>query len=134
MNGSEAVLREWFAAGDAGEVDSFDRYLHADVVIHAPMGLSGVGIDDERRVWREATSAMPDLRHEIQDVVVAGDTVAARAVVTGTLRGTFAGVTADGRSFRIDQAVFVRLRDGKAAEAWEIADTASLLRQLGAAP
>jgi len=31
-----------------------------------------------------------------------------------------------GRSFRIDQAVITHLRDGKVAEAWEIADIAAL--------
>ncbi len=134
MSDAESLLARWFAAGDAGQVDAFDRYLQPGVVVHAPMGLSTVGIEDEGEVWRAATSAMPDLRHEIQEVVVTGSTVAARSVVTGTLRGTFAGVTANGRRFQIDQAVFAHLRDGKAAEVWEIADTASLMRQLGAIP
>ncbi len=59
-------------------------------------------------------------------------TIAARVVVTGTHMGEFVGLAATGRKFAIDQATFAHVRDGKAAEIWEVADTASLLRQLGA--
>ena len=57
----------------------------------------------------------------------------ARVVVTGTLRSEFAGISAAGKSFEIDQVVFAHFRDGLIVEAWEIADTGSLLGQLGVA-
>jgi predicted ester cyclase len=82
-------------------------------------------------VWRDALAAMPDLRHDVQEVVVDGDVEMARVVVTGTLTSRFAGVEGTGRSFRIDQAVITHVRDGKVAEAWEIADIAALREQLG---
>ncbi|HEX2195853.1 MAG TPA: ester cyclase [Actinomycetota bacterium] len=129
-----SLLERWFAAGDAGDFDAFDEYLAPDVVVHAPMGLSTRGPDAEKEVWRDALAAMPDIRHEIHEVLVSGDTIAARAVVTGTLEGDFAGIAGNGRSFRVDQGLFARVRDGKIAEAWEIVDTASLLKQLGALP
>lgn len=127
----DSLLEKWFAAGDAGNLDSFDEFLHPDVVVHAPMGLSTKGPEAEKEVWREALAAMPDLCHAIQDVVREGSLIAARAVVTGTMSGEFAGVSAKGRSFEIDQGPFARVKDGKIVEAWEIVDTASLLRQLG---
>jgi predicted ester cyclase len=46
------------------------------------------------------------------------------------MAASFAGVEGSGRSFRIDQAVIVHLRDGKAIEAWEIADIAALRAQI----
>jgi predicted ester cyclase len=82
-------------------------------------------------VWKEALAAMPDLHHDVQEVVVDGDIEMARVVVTGTLATRFAGVEGTGRSFRIDQAVITHLRDGKIAEAWEIADIAVLREQVG---
>ncbi len=130
----DSLLERWFAAGDAGDLDAFDDLLHPDVVVHAPMGLSTTGPDAEKAVWRDALDAMPDIRHDIQDVISMGSMTAARAVVTGTLTGDFAGIQANGRSFRVDQALFARVRDGRIVEAWEIVDTASLLRQLGAIP
>jgi steroid delta-isomerase-like uncharacterized protein len=127
----DTVVERWLAAGDAGALDAFDQLLDPDVVVHAPLGLSTSGVDDERSVWRDALAAMPDLRHEVQEVVVEGDVEMARVVVTGTMAGTFGGVAGSGRSFRIDQAVIVHLRDGKVIEAGEIADIASLRAQVG---
>ena len=129
---SDSLLERWFAAGDAGDLDAFDDLLHSDVVVHAPMGLSTDGREAEKAVWKDALAAMPDIRHDIQEVIVSGSTIAARAVVTGTLERDFGGIIANGRSFTIDQAVFATVGDGKIVEAWEIVDTASLLRQLGA--
>lgn len=38
----EGLLPGLFAAGDACDLGSFDKYLHDDVVVHAPAGLSTV--------------------------------------------------------------------------------------------
>ena len=125
-----AVVSRWLAAGDAGDLDAFDDLLHPDAIIHAPLGLSTSSAAEEKAVWRDALAAMPDLRHDVQEVVVDGDVEMARVVVTGTLQASFAGVEGTGRTFRIDQAVITHLRDGKVAEAWEIADVAALKAQV----
>ena len=126
----ESVLERLLAAGDAGDVDSFATYLHHDVVVHAPMGLSTVGLGAEQESWRRAKNAVRDLRHQTLSVLQNGNLEAARCLVTGTLDGTYGGITAVAKPFKIDQAVFARLRDGKIEELWEIVDTASLLSQL----
>ena len=128
---TETIVFRWLAAGDTGDLDAFDDLLHADAVIHAPRGLSTTSAEEEKAVWRDALAAMPDLRHEVQEVVVDGDVEMARVIVTGTTTAPFAGLGAPGRSFRIDQAVIVHLREGKVAEAWEIADIPALETQVG---
>lgn len=125
----ETWLHRWFAAGDSGHVDAFDDLLHESVVVHAPMGLSTNGIEEEKRVWREAIAAMPDLKHEIQEIWQTSTGLAARVVVTGTLRGNFGGIDGTGERFQIDQATFVHLQDGRAREIWEVADTGALMKQ-----
>jgi len=125
----ETVVFRWLAAGDRGDVDAFDDLLHPDVMIHAPAGLSTDSAEAEKQVWREALSAMPDLRHEVQEVVVDGDVEMARVIVTGTMRAAFGGVGGSGRHFQIDQAVITHLHEGKIVEAWEIADLTSLHEQ-----
>ena len=126
----ETVVFRWLAAGDRGDLEAFDDLLHADAVIHAPAGLSTQSAEAEKQVWREARSAMPGLRHDVQEVVVDGDVEMARVIVTGTMSAEFGGVEGSGRSFRIDQAVITHLRDGKVVEAWEIADIAALRQQV----
>jgi len=127
----EGLVPRLFAAGDAGDLDSFDKYLHDDVVVHAPAGLSTVGLESERESWRKAKLAMPDLHHEFIDVLSRPGIIAARTVVTGTMHGSYGGVSAEGRSFKVDQAVFAHVQDGKIAELWEIVDMAGLREQLG---
>jgi predicted ester cyclase len=129
-NETESVLEQLFAAGDAGDIGNFSTYLHHDVVVHAPMELSTVGLAAEQESWRKAKSAVRDLHHQFLSVLQNGTLEAARCVVTGTLDGTYGGISATGKSFKVDQAVFARLRDGKIEELWEIVDTASLLGQL----
>ena len=125
----ETVVFQWLAAGDRGDLDAFDDLLHPGATIHAPAGLSTHSAEAEKQVWREALSAMPDLRHDVQEVVVDGDVEMARVIVTGTISAAF-GVAGSGRSFRIDQAVITHLREGKVVEAWEIADMAAVRQQV----
>jgi len=127
----QTIVFRWLAAGDAGNFDAFDGLLHAEVVVHAPLGLSTTNVEDEKRVWSDALSAIPDLRHDIQEVVVDGNVEVARVVVTGTMAAGFAGIEGAGRAFRFDQAVITHLLEGKVAEAWEIADIAALRAQVG---
>ena len=127
---ADSLLHRFVAAGDAGDVDAFDELLWPDVIVHAPLGLSTADREAEKDVWRSAKLAMPDIRHEIQELFHDGDVLIGRAVVTGTLRGEFAGIRADGRSFQIDQVLIAKVRDGKAYEIWEIADTGTLIGQL----
>lgn len=126
MDQPPSVVARWLAAGDSGDVEAFDDLLHRDVVVHAPRGLSTRDLESEKQVWRDAVAAMPDLRHEVQEVVAQGNVEMARVIVTGTMRHDFGGVPGDGRSFRMDQAVICHLDHGKVTEAWEIADVGSL--------
>jgi predicted ester cyclase len=129
MDRRPSVVARWLAAGDAGDVEAFDDLLRRDVVVHAPRGLSTEDLESEKQVWRDAVTAIPDLRHEVQEVVAQGNVEMARVIVTGTLRHDFAGVSGNGRSFRMDQAVICHLDDGKITEAWEIVDVGSLDHQ-----
>jgi ketosteroid isomerase-like protein len=129
MDQPPSVIVRWLAAGDSGDVEAFDDLLHRDVVVHAPRGLSTQDREAEKEVWREAVAAMPDLRHDVQEVLAQGDVEMARVIVTGTLRHEFGGIADTGRSFRMDQAVICHLADGRISEAWEIADVGSLSDQ-----
>src|SRR3954452_18484385 len=97
----KTVVFRWLAAGDAGDLDAFDQLLHPDAVVHAPAGLSTTSVEEEKAVWKDALAAMPDLRHEVQEVIVDGDVEMARVVVSGTLVARFGAVEGSGRSFRI---------------------------------
>ncbi len=132
MTSNEEVLCAWLAAGDRGDVAEFDRYLHPDVVVHAPLGLSTTSAEAEKVVWADGKRAIPDIRHDVQETMGSESRAMARVVVTGTMSGEFAGISAAGRPFQIDQIVFAHFRDGRIVEAWEVADISSLLDQIAA--
>jgi steroid delta-isomerase-like uncharacterized protein len=134
MTNSESLVKDYLASGDRGELDLLSRYLHDDVILHDPNGQSMRGLDRERETWRVSRAAMSDLRHDVEEVVSSGSLVAARITVSGTLHGPFAGVSAEGGTFEVDQAIFMHLSDGKVQEMWTIVDTGSFYRQVGTYP
>ena len=81
--------------------------------------------------WRAARAGLSDLRHEALDAVVTGDAAAVRVEVSGRHTGDFLGVAPTGAPIRVDQALFVRVEDGRIVEMWEVVDTGSGMQQLG---
>ena len=79
--------------------------------------------------WR---AAFPDLAITTEDLIAAGDRVAARWTLCGTHRGTFLGIPATGRPVAVTATEFYRLAEGQIVERWAAVDTAGLRRQLGA--
>ena len=96
----QTVVFRWLAAGDAGDFDVFDELLHPDALIHAPAGLSTTSAEAEKTVWKDALEAIPDLCHQVQEVVVDGEIEMARVVVTGTMTAGFGGVAVRGEFSR----------------------------------
>jgi predicted ester cyclase len=132
MNEWEKLLRGYLSAGDSGDLDKIEYYLHQDVIVHDPGGLTTQGIEHEKETWRKARTAMAGLSHEVKEVIIAGNVLAARLELSGALVGQFAGITGDGQKFKIDQAVFMHIRDGKVGELWAIVDSENFRKQVGA--
>src|SRR5215207_8856165 len=121
----ETVVFRWLAAGDTGDFEAFDELLHPNVIVHAPLGLSTKSAEAEKEVWRKALHAIPTIQHDVQEVVVNDNIEMARVLVRGVIESDFANIKGSGKSFVIDQAIILHLKEGKAIEIWEITDVAS---------
>lgn len=66
MSEWESLLRGYLAAGDAGELDDLNKYLHEDVIIHDPGSQTTHSLDQEKETWLKAREAMPRPRIEIK--------------------------------------------------------------------
>lgn len=78
-----------------------------------------------------------DLRFEVHEnvgVLVEGDMVALRTIITGTHTGEFAGVAATGRPVQTSSSHFFRVRDDQIVEHWPVVDTYRILVAIGAIP
>jgi len=79
-------------------------------------------------------AAFPDLHHEVERVIVDGDDVFVRFVLSGTQTGAFFGIPASKRKIAVAAHVILRAKDGKVTELQGVFDEAGLLRQIGVLP
>jgi predicted ester cyclase len=97
------------------------RYYSPSFVDHVN-GVVLRGFDGIHRSVALYKRALPDLKIEVQEQLVAGDRVTSRFVVTGTSYG---------RRVRFTGITISRFENGVIAEDWSVTDTLGMLRQLG---
>lgn len=87
--------------------------------------LKGVGTET-------ITTALPDRRDRIDDVLAESDTVWMRFRVAGTHAGKLYGLAPTAKRIEVPEVGIMRFAAGKWSEAWYFADELGLLLQLGA--
>ena len=87
---NKRVIRDFYAAYDAGNIDAAVDFLGADFVAHEPPAISPepMNRDAYKQLGIEFREAFPDLKHTIRDQIAEGDKVATRATIHGTRRVT----------------------------------------------
>ena len=122
------LVEQDMAAYNTGNVENLDELYVEDWVDHS-QGIRG--IEALKRGIVELRTAFPDVSLALEDLVVEGDRVAARATMKGTHSGEYLGIRPTGRSVEVTAFEISRTRDGKYAETWGMLDVFSLLNQLG---
>jgi steroid delta-isomerase-like uncharacterized protein len=117
-----------------GKVELATELLHPEYVNGSPgspdlpRGREGVVV-----VVKALRTAFPDLKYEIEDMVIGADAVAVRTTLRGTHRGDFFGLPPTGKSVEVSQMTFERFKDGKIVAHHRVTDELALQRQLGIA-
>lgn len=127
-----SLLARYVAAGDRKDFAGMRELLDERVLTHSPGGTTSTGVEALQRSWVAAHEGLRELRHDVQELLDAGQSAAARLVVTGVHSGPFLGLAATGAAVRVDQALFIRVGSGRITQMWEVVDTGEGLRQLGA--
>lgn len=131
---NEAVVRRLIEEVlNRGQTDRLAEIVTTDHVGHDPFG-DHYGPEGMRIVVAEYRTAFPDLAFTIDDLVVAGDTVAWRFTLCGTHTGPFIGIPPTGRKVTTIGITIDRLAEHRLTESWVSLDALRLLRQMGAAP
>jgi predicted ester cyclase len=126
----ERMLVEGFAQGN---VDVVDELCSPDVVEHQ-FGLGGSGADALAKLTRgiaDVHRAFPDVRFEIADSSVSGDTVWVRAEATATNTGPFFGQPPTGLPVSWTVIDVARIENGRIVEHWGVPDRFEILVRLG---
>ncbi|CAM2167411.1 Polyketide cyclase [Burkholderia latens] len=76
-------------------------------------------------------AAVPDLRCDIEQMIVAGDRVVVHLHFRGHFTGTFNGAAGHGQTVDFIATDIYRIDHGRIAENWHIEDNLTLMRQLG---
>jgi predicted ester cyclase len=79
-------------------------------------------------------AAIPDLRCEIELMIVAGDRVVTHLRFRGHFTGRFGQIQGQGQTINFIASDIYRIADGRVAENWHIEDNLTLQQQLGLIP
>jgi predicted ester cyclase len=78
--------------------------------------------------------AIPDLRCEIEQMIVAGDRVVTHLRFRGHFTGRSKQIQGQGQTINFIATDVYRIADGRIAENWHIEDNLTLQQQLGLIP
>jgi len=103
------------------------EFFSPDYAVHLTRRRLALGHDGIRRILRRYRRAFPDLRIEVEILVVAKDRVAWQRTFSAHHMGAFRGFPATGRRIVWRDMVSSRFCDGLIAEDWLISDLAERL-------
>ena len=117
-----------------GDVSRLEAFIHENYIVNTGLDMEINGFQGVKDFVAMMRGAFPDFHVTIEHLVAEGDEVAYRARLTGTHQGELFGQPPTGRVISIFENTFIRYKDGKALEAWALADRVGMLKQLGAFP
>ena len=130
-----AAMKRLYDLINAGDIDGFGELLAEDFVEHEEMPGLEPSKEGVKQLFHMYRAAFPDLRMEVQDVLVSGHKAVARVRATGTHQGEFLGMPATGKSVDVQLIDITRFGDdGLAREHWGVFDALAMMQQLGAIP
>jgi steroid delta-isomerase-like uncharacterized protein len=128
--GIDRLVQRWAKEAVAeGRLDVFDELLAEDAVDRSgPVHSRGVEAFKARTAAVHVAFVEIDVR--VEDLLVDGDAIAWRWVLTGTHVGPFAGLAPTGRRVVLRGVNFQRLAGGRVIEHWTLVDVLGALKGL----
>jgi predicted ester cyclase len=115
---------------NSGRLEQIPDRLTPDFVDHTPApGLTG-DVEGVKGILGAIRAGFPDHDARIELQIAQDDLVATYKSFTGTHQGDFLGIPPTGKRATLRVMDFVRVRDGKIAEHWNVVDIAGLQTQL----
>jgi steroid delta-isomerase-like uncharacterized protein len=129
---TEKLVRDFFAALDAGDLDRAYGLCTADFDYRPRGRATSLSIEDHRTSMHVLHAAFEDSEHRVVDQFSAGDRVATRFVFSGVMKGSYVGVPASNRRETCSGIAMDRIVDGKIAERHVEVDLYGILQRTGA--
>jgi steroid delta-isomerase-like uncharacterized protein len=129
------VIEEAFAAFNAHDVDRYVEHLDESYVWESdafPVPVRGQ--EAVKQTLQMYFRAFPDLRLEVEQIIVSGDYAVVRWIASGTHEGEFNGIAPTNRVAQSRGCTVDEIRNGLVVKSCQYSDQLALLQQLGAAP
>ncbi|AKU95033.1 hypothetical protein AKJ09_01697 [Labilithrix luteola] len=120
----------WYDAFNQKDPALVDKILSASWDDVPPAPGQAPGRQGAKDILVELTTAFPDLKLTIKDVLQDGNKVIVRSEITGTQTGPFLGVPPRNRKISIQAIDIHQFEDGKIVRSWHTEDWMTGLRQL----
>lgn len=131
---TETIARRFFEeVWNQNQFDSVTDLSQPDAVSHRGTGETCCVDDFHEKVIQNFKGAIPDLHIEVEDVVATEDQAVVRWRSTGTHLGEGFGLKPTGQPLDFRGVTWLRFRDGKIAEGWDLWDETGLVQRLSGA-
>ena len=127
----QALLERRQTALNQHDVDALTALHTEDSVVDSLIAGTITGHNEIADIWRAFFAAFPDVLNTPDDVLIDGDRAVQLTTATGTHRGTFMGVPATHKQFRVPVVFLYTFRDGRIAHERRLSDFTGLLVQIG---
>ncbi|MDO9378740.1 MAG: ester cyclase [Nocardioidaceae bacterium] len=127
MTDLRASYDAYLACLNARDWDDLGHHVHPDVEHNGQT----LGVAGYRSMLEDDVAAIPDLRFDVELLVVQAPRLAARLTFDCTPAGELFGVHVDGSHVRFSENVFYLYRDDKIASVWSVVDRAAVWEQMG---
>ncbi len=130
---NEALIRHYYEEMNKGNAEIMKEVYAPDATYYFPSGLSDpMSLEQEIEQLKMFMSAIPDLVHNIEDLISEGDKVIVRFIARGTHSGDLGmGLPPTGDKVEVSSIVIYSIANGKIVEERQEADMLGFMQQLG---
>lgn len=125
------AARRYASFWNTGDAEFARQALDPDFVDRTPPAGRLPGLPGVLAASTAFRSAVPDLRCEVTQMIVAGDRVVTHLRFSGHFTGTLMGRQGQGQPIQFIATDIYRVKNGRIVENWHLEDNLSLLQQAG---
>jgi predicted ester cyclase len=131
---NKELARKWFEAVDKGNWEFFWENIAPEYVEYFPSGVAEpASLEQGIQQTKMFIKGIPDIFHDIEEIIAAGDKVIVRFIGRGTHTGDIEemGISATGNEIEVSSINIFRIVNGKVVEQRQDADMLGLMQQFG---
>ena len=131
---NKELILNYFKELDKGNAEIFREAYAPDAAYYFPSGITEpMSLEQEIEQFKMFHNAIPDLVHNIEEIISVGDKVIVRFIARGSHTGEIEemGIPATGKEVEVSSIIIFRIENGKVVEERQEADMLGFMQQLG---